>query len=271
MSGGAQGVALFHAVLAGRAIATLPDGGVHILQASDLMVLPRGGAHVVGSESDLAPTPLGQAVRSDGEFARLVSDGSGEATRLICGTFLVPELDTHPLLSRLPDVVVVRDRDVGWLGDTLIALDSQLEQRVPGARAVVDRLTEILFVQAVATWLTGADQDTQLHAFADPQISRALAAMYADPGAAWSVEALASEAAMSRASFYRRFTEVLGEPPAGYLKQWRMNLAARWLREGDRGVGTIGAELGYSGAPAFSRAFKEAFGVSPTVYRSQCA
>jgi AraC-like DNA-binding protein len=48
-----------------------------------------------------------------------------------------------------------------------------------------------------------------------------------------------------------------------------MSLAARWLEDDAKSIGQISAELGYSGVPAFSRAFKDRFGEPPSDYRAR--
>ena len=51
--------------------------------------------------------------------------------------------------------------------------------------------------------------------------------------------------------------------------QWRMQLAAGLLAEGDANVGAIAYEVGYGSEAAFSRAFKKLVGVPPAVWRER--
>ncbi len=52
-----------------------------------------------------------------------------------------------------------------------------------------------------------------------------------------------------------------------YLAGWRLQLAAQLLTSGNRRISQIAGEVGYESEPAFSRAFRRHFGVSPNRYR----
>jgi transcriptional regulator GlxA family with amidase domain len=88
-----------------------------------------------------------------------------------------------------------------------------------------------------------------------PTVAAALTALHSDPGRAWTVESLASHVAISRATFVRRFTKHVGDPPAAYLTRLRMDVAAQRLRDTDDTIETIARAVGYESAYAFSRAF----------------
>ncbi|MCM3869594.1 MAG: AraC family transcriptional regulator [Pyrinomonadaceae bacterium] len=97
--------------------------------------------------------------------------------------------------------------------------------------------------------------------------ARALTRIHEAPEQAWTVEALAQEASLSRAAFARNFSASVGEPPHNYLTRWRMGIAAQLLEETDLRLSEIAARVGYRSEFSFSRAFKLARGVSPTQYR----
>jgi len=52
-----------------------------------------------------------------------------------------------------------------------------------------------------------------------------------------------------------------------YLAQWRMQLAAGWLRDTDAKVIDVALEVGYENEAAFARAFRRAVGESPGAWR----
>ncbi|WP_352585536.1 helix-turn-helix domain-containing protein [Mesorhizobium caraganae] len=54
---------------------------------------------------------------------------------------------------------------------------------------------------------------------------------------------------------------------AGLVARWRMNLAAKALRETNRTLDEIGRAIGYESAPSFSQAFTWLTGQSPGRYR----
>ncbi|MEU6034155.1 AraC family transcriptional regulator [Actinomadura sp. NPDC047616] len=85
----------------------------------------------------------------------------------------------------------------------------------------------------------------------------------------WTIEELAARAGVSRATFAKRFTTVLGQPPMSYLTWWRMTVAARLLRGTDASLQTVAERCGYGSEYAFAKAFKREYGVPPGRYRRQ--
>jgi AraC-like DNA-binding protein len=75
------------------------------------------------------------------------------------------------------------------------------------------------------------------------------------PADQWTLEKLAREVHISRATLTRRFTGAVGTPPLAYLSSWRMHLAAQRLKHTTETVESIAREVGYSSEYAFNRAF----------------
>ena len=152
--------------------------------------------------------------------------------------------------------------------DTLRLLSAELGAQRPGAGAIVDRLIDVLFVQVLRGWL---DAEPEQPVVADSASRSArfggVVAHARHPEHPWTIDDLAGRTAVSRATMSRRFTSLVGDPPLAYLTRWRMDLAARWLRETDEPLESIAASVGYSSAFAFSRAFSRSRGHSPTAYR----
>jgi AraC-like DNA-binding protein len=144
----------------------------------------------------------------------------------------------------------------------------------PGASVMSERLTEILFIQALRAVVAGADAvegavlPGWLGALGDARIGRALLLMHQQAGRPWTVAALGAEVGMSRASFAARFKELVGLSPLDYLQRWRIVAAGRELRRSERTVASVAAAWGYSSESAFSTAFKRITGLSPAPYRS---
>lgn len=83
------------------------------------------------------------------------------------------------------------------------------------------------------------------------------------------VDALAKSCGLSRFHFIRCFRETMGISPGAFVRQARMARAKALLTaEARRPLAEIAAELGYSGAPAFCAAFRQAVGRSPASYRT---
>ena len=84
-----------------------------------------------------------------------------------------------------------------------------------------------------------------------------------------TIDALAREVSLSRATLTRRFTNLVGEAPLTYLTRWRMDLAAQHLRETGDAVSSIAHSVGYTSEFAFSRAFARLRDVAPGRYRTE--
>ena len=105
---------------------------------------------------------------------------------------------------------------------------AELAQNLAGASAIVDRLAEVLFVQAVRAQVYSPQRDQRpnwLRALADPQIGESLRLMHANPGHKWTVPELARRVSMSRSAFATRFRSLVDDTPLNHLIRWRMYYA----------------------------------------------
>jgi AraC-like DNA-binding protein len=98
-------------------------------------------------------------------------------------------------------------------------------------------------------------------------IAPALAVLHERPAEPWTIERLAADVHLFRATLARRFAELVGEPPLTDLTRWRMGVAARRLRETTEPVEAIARSVGYTSEYAFNRAFSRHRGQPPGRYR----
>jgi len=87
--------------------------------------------------------------------------------------------------------------------------------------------------------------------------------MHADPARSWTMAQLAGKAALSRSTFFERFTRAVGLPPMEYLLAWRMALAKNLLRREDLALAAVAERVGYGSASTFSTAFSRHVGQPP--------
>lgn len=80
---------------------------------------------------------------------------------------------------------------------------------------------------------------------------------------------LAEVACISRFHFHRIFKAVMNESPGEYLKRIRLETAAFKLRTTSHSLAQIADEIGYQSHYSLSRAFRNHFGQSPSVYRKE--
>ncbi len=80
-------------------------------------------------------------------------------------------------------------------------------------------------------------------------------------------EVLAAVAGFSVSHFHRIFTAYVGENMAGYVRRVRLERAGRKLRMGAVDITEVALAAGYDTHAAFSKAFKQQFGLSPSEFR----
>ena len=83
---------------------------------------------------------------------------------------------------------------------------------------------------------------------------------------AYTVDTLAEDVGISRAQLHRKMKEMTGIATGKFLRNLRMEQAARLLREGKINVAQIADRVGYADQAHFSTAFKSHFGQSPSEY-----
>jgi AraC family transcriptional regulator len=80
-------------------------------------------------------------------------------------------------------------------------------------------------------------------------------------------EVLAAVAGFSVPHFHRIFTAQVGESIASYVRRQRLERAGRKLRMGAVDITEVALAAGYDTHAAFSKAFKQQFGLSPSEFR----
>ena len=81
-----------------------------------------------------------------------------------------------------------------------------------------------------------------------------------------TTELLAERSGYSSAHFCRKFKETTWLTPMNYLRIYRLEEAARRLRQGDASVSDVALACGFPDSNYFTRCFKKHFGVPPTKY-----
>jgi AraC-like DNA-binding protein len=243
----------------------------------DVVLLPTNTPHELVSSVDVRTDALARfgtdtppAPDSD-----MVIEGPGAGTRVLCAAYDYDHEVAHPLLCQLPLVLHVpagMPGDDGALAATLRLLALELGGRPPGSRAAVGRLIDVMLIHVMRAWLRREDDHTSdgwLLALRDPTVAGAMNAIHQRPAEPWTIESLAREVSVSRATLARRFSDLVGETPPEYLTRWRMDLAAQRLRDTQDTVGAIAVAVGYRSEYSFSRAFTRHRGLAPGRYRRQ--
>jgi AraC-like DNA-binding protein len=248
----------------------------------DFVFLSSPGSYSLRSRPELSLRPMTEVISPEAfrqsRIIRYGTEGSGTPTSLIAGCFTFATPESAWLAQALPPVLHVSASEAHsppWFQSTLQFIDAEITQNLPGSAAVVDRLADVLFIQAVRTRITTPGRDeapTWLRALADPQIAAALHRMHTEPGRPWTVTELAHEVSMSRSAFAARFRELVGATPLEHLTEWRMVRAAGIIQEERHlKLGAVASAVGYESEAAFGKAFRRIVGLSPGQYRRQAA
>jgi AraC-like DNA-binding protein len=266
--------ASFHAITSGTAWLRVGDGDPLQLMPGDVFLLPAGARHRLSSKPNGRCLPFDSSMKErlmtpEGD---LELGASGAATTFVCAAFDYDLDVAEPLMRLLPPVIhvpadPVAGRDIASIVE-LLAME--VGARRPGSRAAAARLIDTLLIAVIRDWLdrqAGGEPPSWLRALRDPTLARVLAVLHERPSEPWTVESLAREVHLSRATLARRFAELVGEPPLTYLARWRMLLAAQRLKYSTDTVETIARDLGYTSEYAFNRAFSRHRGEPPGRYR----
>jgi AraC-like DNA-binding protein len=84
-----------------------------------------------------------------------------------------------------------------------------------------------------------------------------------------SLKELAHQVGLNDCTLKRQFKQVFGTTVFGYLYDYRMEQARRWLLDRQWSVTEIARRVGYKNLCAFSTAFRKKFGVSPRSLQRQ--
>lgn len=271
-----QDTILFYLVMSGGFCIDVGNGPRET-RAGDMIMIPSAHKHMsyaLNYHSDEAQ-PLDELLTSCKDHTLdLKGDGDSEAS-LILIECKYDKAMIRPLLSVLPSILPeVNDEDDGRfevidVEIRLLTLEAEHERM--GKTAVINHWASIMMIECLRVYIESLPEATEnwLKAMKDPFLTKALVAMHEMPSENWTINKLAEVAGMSRSSFAQRFKEVVGIPPLTYLMDYRLRLAARYLRLQQNSISRISGLVGYASDSTFSQAFKRVYGISPKAYRQQ--
>jgi AraC-like DNA-binding protein len=174
-------------------------------------------------------------------------------------------------MELLPPVLLLKPTaDRGWLEAILRRMVSESALERPGQRVALSRLTEVLFVEVLRSWLASLTpgQGGWLGAISDQHIGPALKLIHENPERSWTLSDLGHRVGLGRSVFSARFTKLVGQSMHRYVIERRMVEAAFMLETSDESIARIASRVGYETAAAFSKLFNRHHGLSPGRYRA---
>lgn len=258
-------IVFYNLTLSGQALLEVDGRGPVLLEEGDFALIPAARRFTFSSPDPVLP---------QGQFSDPVLTAPGQVrigdpdlpvtTQQLVGHCTFAARDAGLLLTLLPDLVVIRGE--ARLGTLIRLVADEARATRPGREVVLERLLEVLLIEAFRASGGITAPPGLLRGLSDPQMSIALRALHASPARPWTVADLARSAGLSRSGFFARFEREVGRTPMAYLTGWRMSLAKDRLRRGDGSLSEIGAALGYSSASAFNTAFAREVGQPPGQY-----
>lgn len=202
---------------------------------------------------------------------------------LVISDMMMPEMDGLTLLKHIKE-----NADLAQLPVIMLTSKAEVEHKLAGLRSGADAYIakpfdmEELHVQIdnlidnmrrLRGKFSGAlqqkDRVEQIEVQGNDdalmeRIMRSINAHLSDPD--YNVDAMTAEVGISRAQLHRKMKDITGTSTGKFLRNLRMEQAAKLLREGKINISQVAASVGYADNAHFSAAFKTHFGLSPAEY-----
>lgn len=243
------------------------------LGTGDVVLIRGGVGHSISDDPKTAPAPYKEVLAAmPRRLARATAVREHEITRVLCAQYMFQHVGPHPLTSLLPPLIHLPSHEAErhlQLQLVLQLLRHEATDPESGTELVIPRLVDSLLVFIIRAWLDEQPRGAGgwFGALRDPSIAKALSLIHDQPQSSWTVESLARRVSQSRATFARRFSELVGETPVAYLTRWRMCLATKLLSETALPLDAIADRVGYETAAAFSKAFRRIYAMAPGRFR----
>jgi AraC-like DNA-binding protein len=235
------------------------------ITAGDFILLPTTPAFTLSSFMPAPPVFINPKVerRGDGERRHGEQEGSPDM-RSLGGAFLFDTADSGLLVSLLPAVVHIKGSN--RLIQLVQMVGEEYADQKPGNEFMLCRLVEMLLIEAMRSTTAGSAPPGLLRGLGDERLAAALKQIHASIDRSWTVAQLANAAALSRSTFFERFTRTVGVAPMEYLLGWRMEIAKDLLRRDELTVSEVAERVGYGSSSTFSVAFSRHVGQPPSQY-----
>jgi AraC family transcriptional activator of mtrCDE len=267
------GFAQFHIVTNGSCLLERYGGETFKLEAGSILLLPQGDSHVVRSASRGGSS--GAPIRTEYNNAIRIKTNTRETsdTELICGRLRFEGALDSLVTVALPKAIVLScgGKDLFDRMRMLVqAIDEELQAARPGAAAIATELATALFVMMLRMHFEqSASSSGIIRLLASSSSARAVSAMLRAPAHPWTLDELAAEAHVSRATLVRIFRREGDLAPLGFLSELRLGLARQRLGSTKGTLAQVAAAVGYDSESAFARAFQKRYGISPGKLRAR--
>ncbi|UOD50048.1 AraC family transcriptional regulator [Orrella daihaiensis] len=230
-----------------------PIGHIHWLKSGQVILHSHGTDSMSVDQQSVifVPGPTAHTIHST------------EGAELVCAQFEFGQRFRNPLTLLEPAIIVLPVAEIPELAAVHnLLMDEAFSDRCGKSLAANQLLQYFLLVLFRHLIKTNTVPVGPLKALGDEKILRAVTSMHRDPGNAWTLEHLADIATMSRATFARRFRDLMGKTPLDYLTDWRIAVAQSLLAQG-KPTKSVAHEVGYSSTAVLTRIFTQRVGNAP--------
>ena len=267
------GIPRFHIAMSGDCFIGAEGEDDVKVEQMEIVMLPRGQSHWIADQPGRELIPSERA----GEACELNEPlfQQGEITqRIICGLVHFDQESTHPILDSLPHVMHFPNLSSSspvWM--TITLLDTEMHRSQTHSGPIVDRLTEVLFMQLLLHHVNDDENNQQstgfLVALRDRHIHHALKLIHREPNYDWTLSSLGERVGMSRATLVRHFKESVGVAPMTYINNWRIMKAYSLVKYSSVALERIAGTVGFASARTLTKAFARQYGCTPNELRRQ--
>jgi AraC-like DNA-binding protein len=259
----------FHIAMSGSCYVGSENVAPVNVKHMEIVMLPNGRSHWIADQPGRKLIPSQQA----GESCELGNPlfQQGEITQsLMCGLVNFDQASSHPILESLPQVLhfpKLTAEDPIWM--TVMLIDSEMQRTQGKGGTIVDRLTEVLFLQLLNRYVHKNQEMTGfLAALRDKRLHKALTLIHQELEFNWTIANLGERVGMSRATLVRHFQSSVGLAPMAYILNWRMMKAYNLIKYSNANLEQVAEQVGFASARTLSKAFQRQYTCTPSELRS---
>ncbi|MDC8829789.1 helix-turn-helix domain-containing protein [Alteromonas gilva] len=237
------------------------SGRLHMLESGTVKIVQQGGSEVLLDRPSIVLLPTAVPHRLEAKGDAPVS--------LISASVSFCLNNSSMILKALPDMMYLQVNPGCSMSCTVQWLFKEVFEQRFGKELMINKLGEIFMLQMLRhATEQGSLHEGALAAINHPQMRKVIDAIHTDPGYHWTLNGLASIAAMSRSKFAECFKSLVGQTPNDYITDLRLARAQKLLKS-DKPVNFVASEVGYEHGSALVRIFKKKLGVSPRQWLQQ--
>lgn len=258
-----EGIPRFHIALSGQCFVGSESGNSVEVHEHEIVMLPAGGSHWIADQPGRRLIPSARAGQACELGAPLFQQGE-ITNRLMCGLVQFDQEAAHPIFDSLPDILhfPMLDQDEPiWSTVRVIDAEIRRNQGAGSGSGIIDRLTEVLFLQLLDRYVDeNRDAPGFLAALRDRRVNHALTLIHQAPEIDWSLAVLGERVGMSRATLVRHFQGAIGMAPMAYVVKWRLMKAYNLIKYSAMSVEQIAQSVGFASPRTLNKAFQRQYG-----------